>query len=84
MELWRAADGKGVLYPKTACKIKIYSAPDAGSKVQDVVTFSEDDFMPPVFGCLGVENGFYKVSYDLTGGYIKAEDNIVWNFANMF
>ncbi len=82
VEVWKAADGKGVVYLKDFGKQKVYSSPDSNSKVVGKIEY-EDGYLPDTYPCLGLENGWFKIRLDDKTGYIKAS-LMNWDAINTF
>ncbi len=71
VEVWKASDGKGVVYLKDWGKQKVYASPDSNSKVVGKIEY-EEGYVPDTYNCLGLENGWFKISLGDKSGYIKA------------
>ncbi len=71
VEVWKASDGKGVVYLKDFGKQKVYASPDSDSKVIGRIEY-EEGYVPDTYPCLGLENGWFKIRFDDKSGYIKA------------
>ena len=72
VELWKAADGKGVVCLKDWGSESIYASPDASSEVIGTTTYEEGE-LPETYKCLGLENGWFKIQFADRQGYIQAE-----------
>jgi hypothetical protein len=72
VELWKASDGKGVVYLKDWGSEKIYASPDASSEVIGTTTYEEGE-LPETYKCLGLEDGWFKIQFADRQGYIQAE-----------
>ena len=82
VELWKAADGKGVVYQKDWGSEKIYAGPDASSEVIGTTTYEEGE-LPETYDCLGLENGWLKIQFADRQGYIQAE-KVDWTALDTF
>ena len=82
VELWKAADGKGVVYLKDFGKENIYASPDAGSEVIGTATY-EEGYLPETYDCLGLEDGWFKIQSADRQGYIQAE-KVDWTALDTF
>lgn len=71
VEVWKASDGKGVVYLKDWGKQKVYVSPDSSSKVVGKIEY-EECCLPETYHCLGLENDWFKISLGDKSGYIKA------------
>ena len=82
VELWKAADGKGVVYLKDWGSEKIYAGPDASSEVIGTTTYEEGE-LPETYACLGLENGWFKIQFADRQGYIQA-GKVDWTALDTF
>ena len=80
VELWAAADGKGVVALRSPGSAPVHSAADAGSEVVGTLVW-EDGFCPVCLPCLGYEAGWFKVDLDGREGYLP-ETLATWDFAD--
>ena len=72
IEFWSAAKGKGwVCGRKGSGTVNIRQRPSTQAPVVGRLERQKNSIPDPV-KCLGVENGWYKVSYNGTTGYVKA------------
>lgn len=64
VELWSAADGKGVVFLKRPGSRPAYSSPDAAAGVVGELIY-ESGYVPDTYPCLGLElelgDGWYKI-----------------------
>ena len=82
VELWKAADGKGVVFLKDWSSENIYASPDADSEVIGTTTYEEGE-LPETFQCLGLENGWFKIQFADRKGYIQTS-KVDWTAINTF
>ena len=82
VELWKASDGKGVVYLKDWGSEKIYAGPDASSEVIGTTTYEEGE-LPETYDCLGLENGWFKIQFADRQGYIQTF-KVDWTAINTF
>lgn len=72
IELWSAAKGKGWVYGRKANgTVNIRQRPDTHAPVIGQLVSQKGD-IPDSARCLGVEDGWYRVNYNGTTGYVKA------------
>ena len=82
VELWKASDGKGVVYLKDWGSEKIYAGPDASSEVIGTTTYEEGE-LPETYACLGLENGWFKIQFADRQGYIQTS-KVDWTALDTF
>ena len=82
VELWKASDGKGIVYLKDWGSESIYASPDASSEVIGTTTYEEVE-LPETYKCLGLENGWFKIQFADRQGYIQAE-KVDWTALDTF
>ena len=82
VELWKAADGKGVVFLKDWGSESIYASPDASSEVIGTTTYEEGE-LPETYKCLGLENGWFKIQFADSQGYIQTS-KVDWTAINTF
>lgn len=72
IEFWSAAKGKGwICGRKDNGTVNIRQRPDANAPVVGQLV-RKRGYIPDSAKCLGVENGWYRVDYNGTTGYVKA------------
>ena len=82
VEVWKASDGKGVVYLKDFGKMNIYASPDADSEVIGTTTYEEGE-LPETFQCLGLENGWFEIQFADRQGYIQTS-KVDWTALDTF
>jgi hypothetical protein len=82
VELWKAADGKGVVFLKDWGSESIYASLDVSSEVIGTTTYEEGE-LPETFPCLGLENGCFKIQFADRQGYIQTS-RVDWTAINTF
>jgi hypothetical protein len=82
VELWKASDGKGVVYLKDWGSEKIYAGPDASSEVIGTTTYEEGE-LPETYACLGLEDGWFKIQFADRQGYIQTS-KVDWTALDTF
>lgn len=82
VELWSAADGKGIVCLKVPGVFPSYSKPDPSSvKVQDLVY--EEGYVPDTYKCLGLKDGWFKIEVGEKPAYIEAK-YVNWDAIDTF
>ena len=82
VELWSAADGKGIVYLKQSGERPAYSKPDHNSEVVAYL-ISEEGFVPETYLCLGLSDGWFKVDAGGETAYIEAK-YVYWDAIDSF
>ena len=82
VELWTAADGKGIVYLKHSGKRPAYSEPDRNAAVVADLML-EKGYLPETYPCLGLEDGWFKIDVDGKQAFIQAE-YVCWDAINTF
>lgn len=80
--IYSAVKGQGIIYPKNFGTVNISQSPTISSPVIAKVIYGEG-FVPEVYDCLGLTNGWFKIKVNGRIGYVKAE-NMEWDSMNTF
>ncbi len=72
VEIWSAAEGKGVVYMKTPGMVQVLCEPDPAAGVKCDIIY-EEGMCPDTYRCLGLKDGWYEISLGEGGaGFIQA------------
>jgi len=82
VELWKASEGKGVVYLKDFGKVNAYAEMDETSDTVFSLCYKEG-FVPDTYICLGYRNGWFQIEKDGTSGYIR-EKLVNWDSIDTF
>ena len=82
VELWSAAEGKGIVYLKEPGFCPSYSEPDLVSAIVLDLIY-EEGCVPDTYTCLGLENGWYKIDMGESPAYIEAK-YVNWDAIDTF
>ena len=86
VELWSAADGKGVVFLKRLGSCPAYSSPDAAAEVVGELIY-ESGYVPDTYPCLGLElelgDGWYKIDLGGRVAYVEA-GYVYWDAIDSF
>lgn len=77
MREYSAANGQGFVYPRVKGAVNVRKKPSIKSRKIGAIKSVEGD-LPEMLPCLGVENGWYRISFDNRVGYVRA-DLMGWN-----
>ena len=82
VEVWRAADGKGVVFLKNHGLSPAFSEPDPDSAVVLDLVYEEGE-LPDTCPCLGLENGWFRIDAGGQPAYIEAR-YVFWDAIDTF
>lgn len=83
VEIWSAAEGKGIVYMKTPGMVQVLYEPDPAAGVKRVLC-DEEGMCPSVYVCLGFKDGWYEIDMGESGsGYVQAV-YMNWDAINTF
>lgn len=73
VEIWSAAEGKGIVYMKTPGMVQVLYEPDPTAGVKCDIIY-EEGMCPDTYRCLGLNDGWYEISLGEGGtGFIPAQ-----------
>lgn len=82
VELWKASEGKGVIYLKDFGKVNAHDEMDETSDTVFSLCY-EEGCVPDTYKCLGYRNGWFRIEKDGTSGYIR-ERLVNWDSIDTF
>lgn len=82
IELWKASDGKGVIFLKNFGKIAAYVMPDIKSKSLGFMVY-EEGMVPETYKCLGYSKGWYCLNLDGKKAYVEGK-YVTWDAIDTF
>ena len=72
VEIWSAAEGKGIVYMKTPGMVQVLYEPDPAAGVKREICY-EEGTCPSTYRCLGLKDGWYEIDMGESGsGYVQA------------
>lgn len=73
VEIWSAAEGKGVVYMKNPGLVQVLYEPDPMAGVKCDLTYEEGE-CPCTYSCSGLSDGWYEIKlWEGESGYIQAQ-----------
>lgn len=82
VELWSAANGRGVVFLKHNGKFPAYSEPDSNSSIVAYL-MAEDGYVPETYPCLGLCDGWFKIDVGGKTAYIET-GFVIWDATDTF
>ena len=83
VEIWSAAEGKGIVYMKTPGMVQVLYEPDPTAGVKCDIIY-EEGMCPDTYRCLGLNDGWYEISLGEGGtGFIPAQ-LMIWDVFDTF
>lgn len=82
VELWKASEGKGIVYLKDFGKANAYAEMDKDSEIVFYISYKEG-YVPDTYKCLGFNKGWFKIEKDGIAGYIQ-ERLVNWDSIDSF
>jgi len=82
VELWKASEGKGIVYLKDFGKANAYSEMDEVSEIVFSLCY-EEGYVPDTYKCLGYRKGWFQIEKDGATGYIQ-ERLVNWDSIDTF
>jgi len=82
VELWKASDGKGIVYLKDFGKTNAYSEMEEDSEIVFSICY-EEGYVPDTYKCLGYKKGWFKIEKEGIVGYIP-ERLLNWDSIDTF
>lgn len=69
---FRAVDGQGIIWNKTHGRINVRSIPSTRGKIVGQISYDEE-IVPDTYNCLGKVNGWYKIGFNGSVGFVRAD-----------
>ena len=82
VEMWRASDGRGIVFLREFGESPSYAEPECTSDVVGKLLFEEGD-CPYSYDCLDYKDGWFKIRIAGTEGYIS-EEYVFWDAIESF
>jgi len=82
VELWKASEGKGIVYLKDFGKANAYSEMNENSEIVFSLSY-EECYVPDTYKCLGYRKGWFQIEKDGATGYIQ-ERLVNWDSIDTF
>jgi len=82
VELWKASEGRGIVYLKDFGKADAYAEMNESSEIVFSLCYEEGD-VPDTYRCLGFRKGWFRIEKDGATGYIR-ERLVNWDSIDAF